>query len=235
MASTKALLFTVLVAFALYWGNTFAQNEDSELAPEAMQNAQSSQGQEMRSVQSSSSMANTGNVGNMPSFSMGNTGNMPPFSMGNTGNMPPFSMGNMQLPNQDYQDQAATNQFMPSPYASQYQYSLQDLLGHMISMPWNNGQGQVPFYQNNGDVMPMPSVQMGQTQGLFPGPPVTKALAVLTTPANSSVRGMVVFTQTQQGGGLSITGNITGFRPNSTHGFHIHQVRFEKTRISLNN
>jgi hypothetical protein len=213
MASTKALLFTVLVAFALYWGNTFAQNEDSELAPEAMQNAQSSQGQEMRSVQSSSSMANTGNVGNMP----------------------PFSMGNMQLPNQDYQDQAATNQFMPSPYASQYQYSLQDLLGHMISMPWNNGQGQVPFYQNNGDVMPMPSVQMGQTQGLFPGPPVTKALAVLTTPANSSVRGMVVFTQTQQGGGLSITGNITGFRPNSTHGFHIHQVRFEKTRISLNN
>jgi hypothetical protein len=56
--------------------------------------------------------------------------------------------------------------------------------------------------------------------------PTTKALAVLTTPTHSNIRGIILFTQNDAPDGqLTVTGNITGLSPNSAHAFDIHQVR----------
>ncbi|OQV24269.1 putative Superoxide dismutase (Cu-Zn), chloroplastic [Hypsibius exemplaris] len=77
--------------------------------------------------------------------------------------------------------------------------------------------------------MPQPvSPPMGESfqllaMQIFPDPPTTKALAVLSTPANSAIRGMVMFTQAMDDGGMNITGNLTGLQPNTNHGFHIHE------------
>jgi len=47
------------------------------------------------------------------------------------------------------------------------------------------------------------------------------AIAVLAGTEGSPVRGMVTFVR--KGGATLVNANITGFKPNSTHGMHIHE------------
>jgi Cu-Zn family superoxide dismutase len=49
----------------------------------------------------------------------------------------------------------------------------------------------------------------------------TKAVSVLKATAGNSVSGTVTFTQ--QSGGVMIEAKVSGLKPNSKHGFHIHQ------------
>jgi len=48
------------------------------------------------------------------------------------------------------------------------------------------------------------------------------AIAVLAGTQGSPVRGMVTFVR--KGGATLVNANITGFKPNSTHGMHIHEI-----------
>ena len=48
-----------------------------------------------------------------------------------------------------------------------------------------------------------------------------RAHAMLASASNSDVSGTLSFAST--GGGVRITGRITGLKPDSTHGFHIHE------------
>jgi len=48
-----------------------------------------------------------------------------------------------------------------------------------------------------------------------------RAHAMLASSSNSDVSGTLSFAST--GGGVRITGRITGLKPDSTHGFHIHE------------
>lgn len=50
---------------------------------------------------------------------------------------------------------------------------------------------------------------------------LTKAVCVLKATAGNSVAGKVTFTQTKEG--VLIEAHVTGLKPNSKHGFHIHQ------------
>lgn len=54
-----------------------------------------------------------------------------------------------------------------------------------------------------------------------PPPPPTKAIAILS--GNSSVTGVIIFTQKVPEKGITITGTIRGLKPAGRHGFHIHQ------------
>lgn len=47
------------------------------------------------------------------------------------------------------------------------------------------------------------------------------AMAVLTPTQGNSVRGAVDFVR--KGGSVLVTANLSGLKPNSTHGFHIHE------------
>ena len=150
------------------------------------------------------------------------------------------SGGSGDFSSQNYQDQDGQYLFPASPYAAQYPgHSVQDMLGQMASQPWNGGPPMMTGLQspsmyygqpNNRDGGMMANSDPGHFGGPmmgmmgFPDAPVTRALAVLNTPSNSGVNGVIVFTRIPYGG-LNITGNVTGLAPNTNHGFHIHQVR----------
>ena len=52
-----------------------------------------------------------------------------------------------------------------------------------------------------------------------------RAVATLTTPRSSGLRGEIRFIQANLQSGVQVTGNITGLPPNTLHAFDIHQVR----------
>ncbi|MEE9405522.1 MAG: superoxide dismutase family protein [Algisphaera sp.] len=52
-------------------------------------------------------------------------------------------------------------------------------------------------------------------------PAVTRAIAIMMPTEGETVRGSVVFTETETG--VRVSATITGLHANTTHGFHIHQ------------
>ncbi|KIM43404.1 hypothetical protein M413DRAFT_18437 [Hebeloma cylindrosporum] len=48
--------------------------------------------------------------------------------------------------------------------------------------------------------------------------------AVVILRGDSSVSGTVTFEQPTSGGRVKVSGKLTGFPPNSLHGFHVHQL-----------
>ena len=53
------------------------------------------------------------------------------------------------------------------------------------------------------------------------GVPITKAVALLMHTQEGEAEGRVTFTQTEKG--IHVTGEISGLKPNSKHGFHVHE------------
>ena len=63
--------------------------------------------------------------------------------------------------------------------------------------------------------------QQGNTQQQQRRPAVTNAVAVIMPTDGSQVRGVVRFTQGEDG--VKVVAEIAGLEPNSSHGFHIHE------------
>lgn len=64
------------------------------------------------------------------------------------------------------------------------------------------------------------TIMLAGCQLLSPGPGTAQAGANIDARSGSNVQGKITFREIE--GGVLVTANVTGLKPNSEHGFHIH-------------